>query len=211
MLKKTDFVTNILKEKGINVAELNILLITYKAEEKLDLYTKKKTESIYSKIKTYNICSKSGELGPKRKQGDYQVPEGFYYIDRFNPSSNFYLSLGLNYPNQADRKKSSYPNLGGDIFIHGDCVTIGCMPMTDDKIKEIYLYAVHARNNGQLKIPVYVLPFKMTAENLDIYASDINYVEFKSFWSNLKNGYDQFISNKKELEFSVDKYGNYTF
>jgi murein L,D-transpeptidase YafK len=96
-------------------------------------------------IKTYTVCATSGLIGPKRMQGDLQIPEGFYYIDRFNPYSNFYLSLGINYPNTSDRILGDKNNLGGDIFIHGDCVTIGCLPITDSEIKELYIFCVEAK------------------------------------------------------------------
>ena len=148
-------------------------------------------------------------LGPKRREGDGQVPEGFYYVNKFNPVSQFYLSLGINYPNSSDKIKSSFPRLGGDIYIHGKCVTIGCLPMTDDKIKEIYLYAVYARNCGQSKIPIYIFPFKMKNENLNTYQKI--YPEWTSFWNNLKSGYDKFEKERKELKISIDKNGNYIF
>lgn len=210
--EKEDVISKKLKENALTISDFNMLLVAYKDSDELEIYAKKKNEKTYIKLTTYEICSRSGELGPKRKQGDNQVPEGFYNIDRFNPTSNFYISLGLNYPNQADRKKSNAANLGGDIFIHGSCVTIGCMPMTDDKIKEIYLYAIHAKNNGQTKIPVYVFPFRMT---------DANYITYKSknrdnkilidFWANLKQGYDKFVAEKKEINFKVETNGNYVF
>lgn len=178
----------------------------------MEIYAKDKSETTYKKLVSYDICTRSGELGPKRKQGDGQVPEGFYHIDRFNPSSSYYLSLGLNYPNQSDRKKSSASNLGGDIFIHGYCASIGCMPMTDDKIKEIYLYAVHAKNNGQAKIPVYVFPFKMTNQNFSLYKTKYSgNVKLLEFWTNLKSGYDKFERDKKELAITVDSKGDYVF
>ncbi|HET6244741.1 MAG TPA: hypothetical protein VFF35_09525 [Bacteroidia bacterium] len=140
------------------------------------------------------------------------MPEGFYHIDRYNPVSNFYLSLGINYPNQADKKKSNSTNLGGDIFIHGSCVTIGCLPMTDDKIKEIYLFAIQARNNGQLRIPVYIFPFKMTDQNFNTNKTKYkNNPELLYFWANLKIGFDRFEQDKKELKFSYDNNGNYSF
>lgn len=189
-----------LKENGLTWSDLNILLIAYKDSDELEIYAKKKNEKTYAKLITYEICSRSGQLGPKRKQGDNQVPEGFYHIDRFNPTSNFYISLGLNYPNQADQKKSKASNLGGDIFIHGSCVTIGCMPMTDDNIKEIYLYAIHAKNNGQAKIPVYVFPFRMSDHNFITYKT--KYKDNKiliDFWANLKQGYDKFVRIKRKL------------
>jgi murein L,D-transpeptidase YafK len=201
-----------LRNSGLTTDNVHILIVAYKAEKQLEIYAKKKSETVYKLISTYNVCASSGELGPKRKQGDGQVPEGFYKIDRFNPSSNFYLSLGINYPNQSDRKKSNASNLGGDIFIHGSCVTIGCLPMTEDKIKEIYLYAVFARNNGQNDIPVYIFPFRMTDKNLQTYQNRYTRdQELIDFWTNLKTGYDKFVLEKQTLRVSVDNSGNYQF
>ena len=209
---KENVITEKLKDNGLEKDNLNILIVAFKEEDKLEIYAKKKSETTYKKLINYDICARSGQLGPKRKQGDYQVPEGFYHIARYNPTSNFYLSLGLNYPNQSDRKRSKATNLGGDIFIHGSCVTIGCIPMTDDKIKEIYLYAIHARNNGQLKIPVYVFPFKMTVQNFNEYNTKYkDNTDLIDFWTNLKSGYDKFENDKKELKIEVDLNGNYTF
>jgi len=209
---KGEVIQTKLNEQGLKTEDLNIIILAFKSEDLLEIYAKKKKESTYKKLISYEICSRSGQLGPKRKQGDNQVPEGFYAIDRFNPGSTYYLSLGLNYPNQSDRKKSKATNLGGDIFIHGYCVTIGCMPMTNDKIKEIYLYAVHARNNGQSKIPVYVFPFQMTDEKFELYKSKYKeQEELIRFWSNLKQGYELFEKNKRELKVLVDETGNYKF
>jgi murein L,D-transpeptidase YafK len=207
---KEQLVLHKLKEKSIELGELNILILAYKYENEVEIFAKKKTELTYKKLATYSICSKSGQLGPKRKQGDYQVPEGFYFIDRFNPASSFHLSLGINYPNLSDKRKSNATNLGGDIFIHGSCVTIGCLPMTDDKIKEIYLYAINAKNNGQKRIPFYIFPFRMTKQKFKEYkAKYSNKTELIDFWINLKLGYDKFEKEKKELIVSVNKTGNY--
>ena len=210
--EKEKSIVSILEDHSIKLKELNLLIVAYKSEGVMELYAKNKSQSTYKKIQNYSICANSGNLGPKRKMGDGQVPEGFYHIDRFNPTSNYYLSLGINYPNSSDRKLSTANNLGGDIFIHGSCVTIGCMPMTDDKIKEIYLYAVHAKNNGQQKIPVYIFPFKMTEMNYLLnkkaYSSNKTLLHF---WSKLKVGYDTFESNHQELNYSVDKSGDYSF
>lgn len=201
-----------LKENQISLGKINLILVAYKDNDLLDVYAKNKTESTYKKIFSYEVCARSGKLGPKRKQGDLQVPEGFYHLDRFNPSSSYYLSLGINYPNLADKRKSKSPNLGGDIFIHGSCVTIGCLPMTDNLIKEIYVLAVHAKNNGQTKIPVYLFPFKMNDANMSSYKSSYaSNKELISFWENLKIGYDQFISDPKELKFQVEQNGDYKF
>lgn len=206
--KQGNVVAN-LQANDLTLNDYNLLIIAYKEEDVLELYAKKKTASTYKRIKAYEVCNKSGVLGPKRKQGDLQVPEGFYYIDRFNPVSNFYLSLGLNYPNEADKIKGVKGNLGGDIFIHGSCVTVGCLPMTDDIIKEIYLYAVYAKNNGQKEIPVYVFPFKMTEPNYIKHLDE--FPEHKEFWKNLKTGFDRFGKDKKELKVTVSKSGMYVY
>jgi len=210
--EKEQSIAENLRKNGLTSDDVHILIMAYKAEKQLEVYAKKKNETVYKLIAVYDVCASSGKLGPKRKQGDNQVPEGFYSIDRFNPVSNFYLSLGINYPNQSDRKKSNATKLGGDIFIHGDCVTIGCLPMTNDKIKEIYLYAVFARNNGQNNIPVYIFPFRMTAANFQTYKE--RYAQHQAlidFWTNLKTGYDKFMLQKKELKATVDNVGNYLF
>lgn len=210
--EKGSIIQQQLESNELAIDDFHILLVAYKDEGQLVVYGKASHESTYKQVAEYEICSRSGVLGPKRGQGDYQVPEGFYYIDRFNPASDFHLSLGLNYPNLADRRKGTFDQLGGDIFIHGACVTIGCLPMTDDKIKEIYLYAVHARNNGQPRIPVYAYPFKMTDENMATYAKKYaNEHTLLEFWSNLKLGYDHFIQNKQEVRFSVSANGDYQF
>jgi murein L,D-transpeptidase YafK len=151
-------------------------------------------------------------LGPKNKQGDGQVPEGIYYIDRFNPSSNFFLSLGLNYPNKSDLKRCKTKFPGGDIFIHGSCVSIGCLPMTDEQIKEIYMLSVLAKNNGQEAIPVYIFPFKMNDENINTYRKkfDVN-SQVIEFWENLKTAFILFNKNKREIKYQVQKDGKYQF
>lgn len=209
--EKQNYLEQKLKENQLDLSNLNILFVAYKEDGVLDVYAKTKQETTYRKILSYPICASSGGPGPKRKSGDGQVPEGFYHINRFNPSSNFHLSLGLNYPNLADQRKNPNQSLGGDIFIHGSCVTIGCLPMTDNYIKEIYLLAVHAKNNGQSTIPVYVFPFKMSAQQLQSYKARYNDKTLSAFWDNLKTGYDLFSKEHKALNVKVAGNGDYTF
>lgn len=209
---KQSIINQNLKSNSLIINELSIIIIAFKSEGILELYAKNRKDIQYKKIKAYTICEKSGILGPKRQAGDRQVPEGFYHIDRFNPVSDYYLSLGINYPNNSDKIKSKAKDLGGDIFIHGKCVTIGCLPMTDNYIEEIYLYALFAKNNGQAKIPVYVFPFRMTDKNIE--NNKKSFVEnpgIKDFWANLKIAYDIFEKEKKILNLSIAKNGFYTF
>jgi murein L,D-transpeptidase YafK len=209
--EKGELVEQLFTKHGIDPASAEILIVSFKEELELEIHARNKGEQEFKRIKTYTICSSSGRLGPKRRQGDYQVPEGFYIIDRFNPVSNYHLSLGLDYPNASDRKKSKAPKLGGDIFIHGACATIGCMPMTDDKIKEIYIMAVMAKHNGQHKIPVYSFPFRMTEENTKRHERSGISVELVAFWRNLKAGYDKLQRDRDRLVVTVDANGDYGF
>ena len=208
--EKEKLIKELFSSKGIELSSANIFICAFKEEAQLELWAKSAKQEKYQLIKTYKICSSSGELGPKRKQGDGQVPEGFYEIDRFNPSSNFYLSLGVSYPNASDKILGSKGNLGGDIFIHGNCVTIGCMPLTDDKIKEVYLIAVEAKSNGQTKIPVHIFPFRMNDENMKSYEKKYSDAAgIVSFWKNIQKGYEHFQENKTIPSVSVLNNGEY--
>ncbi len=195
---KEEYVLKKLNEKAIGIGNLQIYIRAFKAEKKLELWGKNSNESTFKLIKEYDVCMMSGVLGPKRKQGDLQVPEGYYHINRFNPYSNFYLSMGINYPNKSDRLLGVKGNLGGDIFIHGDCVTIGCLPITDDKIKELYVFCVEARNNGQKRIPVSIFPARLTDTKYKQLVNRRSAGKDKvNLWTDLKSGYDYFNEQKK--------------
>jgi len=200
------------KEKGMESLANKMIIVAYKEEKILQVWLKSSKQTSYNLFKEYDFCSFSGELGPKRKMGDGQIPEGFYYISNYNPYSNFYLSLGINYPNASDRILSDKSSPGSDIYIHGACVTIGCIPITDDKIKEVYVLAVEAKNAGQTQVPVYIFPAKLTEDKFAQLKSDYkSNSSLIDFWTNLKVGYDKFSETKKEVSFTVDKTGKYIF
>jgi murein L,D-transpeptidase YafK len=208
--EKETMLADSLSHAGLDLENLTILIVAYKLEKELNVYVKGKADSTYKKFFSYEICKSSGLPGPKRKQGDLQVPEGFYAINIFNPASSYFLSLGINYPNQSDSLKSTATNLGGDIYIHGECVTVGCLPMTTDKIKEIYVLALQAHANGQENIPVYIFPYKFTEPNLSSYMKQYSAdAELLRFWETLRRGYDKFQSTRQELHVTVDKTGAY--
>ena len=210
--EKEDYVKALLEKKGITNFSFDMFIRAFKHEEQIEVWVKKKTDKEFQLLKTYKICSSSGVPGPKRREGDLQVPEGVYHINHFNPFSNFYLSLGINYPNSSDRILGYKPSLGGAIYIHGSCVTIGCIPLTDDKIKEIYVLAVEAKNAGQLKIPVHIFPYKMdeqtNEEFIEKYAEDMALI---NFWSNLQPIYNYFETHKENPSIKVNKEGTYYF
>lgn len=210
--EKDTILQNMYTQKNLGYPPNNIFIRIFKYERILELWSFSKDYSNYKLVKKYPICATSGNLGPKRRRGDLQIPEGFYYVSHFNPVSNFYLSLKINYPNKSDRILGYKANLGGDIFIHGDCVTIGCVPITNKYIKELYWIAVLAKSNGQEKIPVHIFPAKLTDDNLNklcnLYSGKNNLHEF---WRNLKKGYELFEKNRTLPEINVLDNGFYNF
>jgi murein L,D-transpeptidase YafK len=169
-----------------------VLIRTYKKEAEFEVW-KMKSDGHYAYLKTYPMCRWSGQLGPKTREGDRQVPEGFYPITpgQMNPNSNYYLSFNVGYPNAYDR---AFGRTGGTIMVHGACSSAGCFSMTDAQIAEIYAIAREAFNGGQREIQMQSYPFHMTAENLAKQRLDPNI----DFWKQLKNGSDHFEVTKTE-------------
>ncbi len=194
-------------DKGITYPPLKLFIRVFKEEKILELWAAAKTEDVFKFVKNFAICQTSGNLGPKRREGDLQIPEGFYKIDRFNPNSNFYLSLGLNYPNPSDRILGDQQHPGSDIFIHGGCVTVGCVPITDDGIKALYWLAVQAKSNGQSSIPVHIFPTRLDNRALERLKDEPQI----TFWKNLQIGYNWFERNRQPPRISVDTDGAYQF
>ena len=182
-----------LRQKGFK-DKFKVHLEAYKSEGKLEVWLKNSNQAKYSLFKTYDFSAHSGILGPKTKKDDLQTPEGIYFIDRFNPESRFYLSLRINYPNAVDLLRSGQQDPGSDIYIHGNQLTVGCIPLTDDKIKEVYVIAVEASNNGQVQIPVHIFPFRMTKENMN--KKTAIFLQHKVFWKTLQLAYDNFKNFK---------------
>ncbi len=205
--EKDLFLASLLKEKEIQTNRLNLFIRAFKKEKTLEVWAKNDTDNQFKKLITYPFCKLSGQLGPKRKQGDAQVPEGVYHIDRFNPRSSYYLSLGLNYPNKSDALRGVKGQLGGDIFIHGNCVTIGCIPITDDKIKELYLLAEMAKTNGQRAIPIHIFPTKLTNKNIKMISQEVP--SHQTFWQELKPIYDTFEQTKQVPQVDITASGAY--
>jgi murein L,D-transpeptidase YafK len=201
-----------LKKKNIDPETLNIFIMVLKKEEKLQVWAKNTKDKKYILLENYPVCKSSGRLGPKKKQGDLQVPEGFYHIVNFNPESKFHLSLSINYPNAYDKANSKAADLGNNICIHGSCVTIGCLPLTDELIKEVYILAVQAYNSGQKQIPVHIFPAQLNQENYE--ALQKEYKENKAllgFWENIRTGYNYFETHKALPKITVSSSGKHVF
>ncbi len=169
-----------------------VLIRAYKKEAELEIW-KMKSDGQYALIKTFPMCRWSGQLGPKIREGDRQVPEGFYTITpgQMNPNSAYHLSFNVGYPNALDRAQGY---TGGSIMVHGACSSAGCFSMTDAQIEELYAIAREAFAGGQRAIQMQSYPFRMTPENLAKHRLDPN----MAFWRQLKEGSDRFEVTKRE-------------
>jgi murein L,D-transpeptidase YafK len=200
--EKDTLLAALFKSKNLPYPTQKVFMRVFKAESELELWAENPNTQKYVLVKTYPICYMSGTLGAKYKEGDLQVPEGFYEITHFNPQSSYYLSMLVNYPNQYDL---FYKKTGSSICIHGACASIGCMPLEDDPVKEVYWVALQAYSSGN-KVPVHIFPTKLTAQNLEKLNKDFeNDTEKLNFWKELQAGYDYFENNHRLPNIKVVK------
>jgi hypothetical protein len=121
-----------------------IYLLAFKDELRLELWAGSSSNGP-AFVRAYRILRASGGAGPKLRAGDWQIPEGVYRVTALNPNSKYYLSLKLNYPNDFDRlkaRKDGRSDLGGDIFIHGNDPSRGCIGVGKADIEELFALAV---------------------------------------------------------------------
>jgi murein L,D-transpeptidase YafK len=184
---------------------------SFKYDRQLEVWVKGDAKEPYKLFKTYKVCTQSGTTGPKRAEGDYQVPEGFYYINEFNPNSNYHLALGLNYPNASDRILSDSLRPGGAIYIHGSCVSTGCIPLTDAYIEELYVIASNVKAQGEEFIPVHVFPVRYNVKkSMEFLTENMkDKPQLQLFNSNLKEMFDYFEAKKQLPIVMVNKKGEY--
>ena len=174
-----------------------ILIRSYKKESVLEVW-KQTREGRYALLKSFPICRWSGQLGPKRRQGDRQSPEGFYSVTprQMNPNSAYHLSFDTGYPHAYDRAHGAS---GSALMVHGICSSAGCYAMTNQQIGEIYALARDALAAGQGAFQMQAYPFRMSAQNMASYRADPNI----DFWRQLKEGADHFEATAQEPRVSV--------
>ena len=190
---KENIVDKTLAGYSISHDSLRIYLRAFKTEKIIELWAKNIKDSIFILVKEFPICDLSGFEGPKRRYRDLQVPEGFYHISKLNPYSKYYLSMEINYPNASDSIRGVHGHLGNQIYIHGSCISSGCLAMTDDRIRELFVYCIEAYNSGQKEIALNIYPARLTDENYSGLISDYKKDKDKlSLWADLKRSYDLF-------------------
>ena len=150
----------------LGLASCSTKFRTYNGPEVTEVQVHKSDRKMYllhngEVLKTYNIALGFAPTGHKQFEGDGKTPEGLYYITHRNPNSNYYLSLGISYPNDQDRAVAAAAGKppGGDIFVHGGPRgrtrqadwTAGCISVTDRQMEEVYSMV----NPGT---PIWILP-----------------------------------------------------
>lgn len=173
-----------------------VFLRIFKAEKELEVWVDDGQR--YRLFRTYPICTWSGTLGPKLRQGDGQSPEGFYRVGRgqLNPRSQYHLSFNLGYPNAYDR---AHRRTGDFLMVHGSCVSIGCYAMGDAGIEEIYTLLAGALANGQAAAEVHAFPFRFGQRQEISWRAD----PWADFWRNLREGHDAFERSSRPPRIGV--------
>ncbi|MES2474432.1 MAG: murein L,D-transpeptidase family protein [Verrucomicrobiota bacterium] len=187
-----------LATRGLHVGD-PVFIRAFKEEKLLELFVRDRATGRFELFLSYPIVAASGRLGPKLAEGDYQVPEGFYYVppSAMKPDSRYHLAFNIGFPNTLDR---ALGRTGSAIMVHGSDVSIGCLAMTDAKIEEIYTLCDAALHGGQAYFRVHLFPFRMTADRMaQISNTDANF----AFWQNLQQGYDAFEKSKIPPDVSV--------
>ncbi|MFN8283090.1 MAG: L,D-transpeptidase family protein [Chitinophagales bacterium] len=204
-VKTNHSVIQLFSKNGFHFPTKTIYLRAFKQEQILELWASDDIQ--YRLIKTYKFTATSGNCGPKQREGDLQIPEGFYQIDTFNPNSKFHLSFRINYPNFADSiRNKNEQNVGGDIYIHGGSQTVGCIPIGDKYIEELYFICKEIYKMSA--IPIHIFPCKMEEHNLkELHKAYPNQTDF---WKSLQPMYRFFQSHKMLGEVTgCDTSGNY--
>ncbi|MBN2497002.1 MAG: hypothetical protein JXR96_20590 [Deltaproteobacteria bacterium] len=197
---------------GLDYPPAQVLMRIFKSEDKLELWVRKARSRDFVHLKDYAICARSGELGPKRKRHDGQVPEGFYTITAYNSASSFLLAMLVSYPNRSDLVRKHGRDPGGAICIHGDCVTIGCVPLTDRWIEELYVICLDSKTwSGQPNL-VHIFPARLHGESWDKLVNEhAAEPALLDFWKELKAGYDLFEQTRRQPRIWFTGRGAYRF
>ena len=165
-----------------------VLFFADKSKRILSVYGRAGDKEKFEHLKDYPFTGFSGKLGPKLKRGDRQIPEGIYGIEYLNPNSTFHLSLKVSYPGDFDVKKAladgrKAEELGGDIMIHGRSGTVGCIPIGDDAVEEVFIIAAKA---GIHNIKVIISPCNLLSGEKN-FAKDVGVPWYGELIENIRS------------------------
>lgn len=198
--RRTATVARLFGDAGVSFPPALVFLRAFKRERELEVWASGERDAPLRLITRYGVCAASGGLGPKRREGDLQVPEGFYRVGRFNAKSRFHLSMWVSYPNASDRVLGDPAELGGQIMIHGGCASIGCLAMSDQRIEELWVIA----RSAPRPIEVHIFP----AREPGALRGDEGR---RAFWANLAEGKRLFDRDRRLPRVRVRPDGRYAF
>lgn len=186
----------LVEKVGLTYPLDEVYLRAFKRERVLEVWGGKKGQALV-KVAAFPFCAASGELGPKRHEGDLQVPEGLYEVTEFNPSSNFHLSMKVGYPNASDKVRGEKGNLGGLIYVHGNCASVGCIAITDEPIEAVY---VLAQDSKARPVRFDIFPARLGKGVTDT----LEPAAHRSFWKELEPAFTQFEAAHRPPRFHVE-------
>jgi murein L,D-transpeptidase YafK len=198
-------VKELFEKAGVAFPPAQIAFVAYKQEKELEVWASSEDGGKAERIATYGICAASGVPGPKRFEGDHQVPEGYYVLQYGWAESNYHLEMKVSYPNMVDKVLGPKDRpLGGEIMIHGDCASIGCLAMGDERVEELWVM-MKAKGDAQVKVHIY------PSRDMDALLEDPNYASHHAFWQNLKEGRDRFERERRIFGVKADWHGVYMY
>ncbi len=163
--------------KGTSVAwpPHRLQLLAFKEERRLEVWVAGR-EGPFVHLSSYDVLAASGKAGPKRREGDFQVPEGFYGLPILNPNSRFHLSIRVDYPGKEDiaHTKVSKKEMGGDIYIHGSNVSIGCLAIGNAAISELFTLAAQIKPGRR---QILIAPIDFRRQRSRVVAADAPWVQ----------------------------------
>ena len=160
---------------GVSYPPERIQLIALKENKRLELWAW--ADRKWRHIHDYPVFAASGHAGPKLKEGDKQVPEGFYRISALNPNSKFHLSLRLDYPNPFDWQHAvdeGRESPGSDIFIHGSAFSVGCLAIGNRNVEELYALVSQV---GPEQVQVMIVPYDFRSRDYVLGKEDPSWLE----------------------------------
>lgn len=200
---KQDEVSHLFERAGVAFPAKELLFRVFKKEAQVEVWAGGGAGPL-ARVATYGICAASGVLGPKRAEGDLQVPEGFYTLSYFHPESAYYLAALVDYPNLSDKIRGTQTP-GGQIMMHGSCASIGCISMTDERMEELYLMAWSTWRDRGTRTHVHIFPGRDLAALID----DPAYAPHHAFWRELSEGKSAFETTGRIPRITVAPDGSY--
>ncbi len=230
------------EEIGIKYPPNFVLYRAFKHEKEFEIWAGNNRTDTLKLLATIPICAVDNIPGPKLQRGDGKTPEGYYNcsmmygssygfmwiklnyseIDNFGvPQNGSSFKLFADYPYQIDknrtRKHVGAVSPGGEICLHGNCVTAGCISFENRNFLPVFLTSAHHNKKYYGHPKIHIFPFRFTQE-LKIQqskkvTSNMKSEDLINFWDDIELGYKLFNKTHKAIKvtFSGNKYNFVTY